>query len=1094
MSAAMHYDEVLQRGLHEALEIAKKARERGFDPAPHPEIRITRDLAERVEALVGIRGIGERIRALERAGLSREEIALKIAEDFVSARFGEERRRERVVEKAVRTAIAILTEGVVSAPIEGISKVSAAMNDDGTQFIKIYYAGPIRSAGGTAQALSVLVADIVRRKLGFAAFKPREEEINRYVLEISAYDRIRGLQYTPSDEEVRMIVRNCPICIDGEPSEDAEVENFRDLERVETNKIRGGMALVICEGIALKATKILKYVERLGVEGWEWLRELAEKKAGKSTGGTFLADLIAGRPMLGKPSHKGSFRLRYGRARNTGLAAVGIHPATMALLEFLAVGTQIKPEMPGKGACVAPVDAIEGPTVKLKDGSVVSLESVEEVEALRDEIVEILDLGEILIDFGDFNENGRRLEPAAYCHEWWLLELKERLSENPEEAERLSEEFRFRKPSMREAIEIARKYGVPLHPAYTYLWEDISAEDREFLAEHIRKYGTLNKNEKGNKVLLLPKDARVKRILEDLLVPHRILRKKRFLGLFSVEEREFIAVEQPEALLHCLGIGEDFSAVEPLKTRTKAPTRVGVRMGRPEKAKERKMKPAPHSLFPLGSAGGRTRSLKEALRHKFAEVEIGVRRCTRCGNLSVFSTCEACGASLSGVSVKNRKMSVDVSQIFKEATAKIGIHEDNVKCVMGLISQNKVAEHLAKGILRAKNGVFVFKDGTIRFDMTNMPLTHFKPSEVGLSVEKARELGYTEDAEGKPLVSDSQVLELKVQDIIISESAASYLLKVAAFIDDLLERFYGLERYYKAYRKEDLLGKLVVALAPHTSAGILGRIVGFTKASVCFAHPFFHAAKRRNCDGDEDAVMLLLDALLNFSVSFLPEKRGGKMDAPLLLIPRINPKEVDKEAHNLSICKEFPLSFYEATLLRKHPKEIAGEIASASERIHEIRDAYGFKYTHETSEIASGCLKSAYKRLGTMSEKMEAQLKLAKMLKAVDEREVAEIIIRNHLLRDIKGNLRAFGTQRVRCSECNAKYRRVPLSGRCKKCGGKLLPTVYASNITKYLDISLRIAREYRVSETLLQTLELLATDVQSLFGEEDQRSLADFV
>ncbi|MCD6387523.1 MAG: hypothetical protein J7L30_04290, partial [Methanophagales archaeon] len=98
------------------------------------------------------------------------------------------------------------------------------------------------------------------------------------------------------------------------------------------------------------------------------------------------------------------------------------------------------------------------------------------------------------------------------------------------------------------------------------------------------------------------------------------------------------------------------------------------------------------------------------------------------------------------------------------------------------------------------------------------------------------------------------------------------------------------------------------------------------------------------------------------------------------------------------------------------------------------------------------------------------------------------------LLRDIKGNLRAFGTQRVRCSECNAKYRRVPLSGRCKKCGGKLLPTVYASNITKYLDISLRIAREYRVSETLLQTLELLATDVQSLFGEEDQRSLADFV
>ncbi len=1097
------YETSLRIELERALETAREARSTGFDPAPHTEISVTNDIAERVEAIVGIEGIGNRIKEYEREGLSREEIAIRIADDFVAGVFCGREEDVRIVENSVRTAVAILTEGVVAAPIEGISKISSARNDDGSRFIRIYYAGPIRSAGGTAQALSVLIADMVRRKLGFASYKPRDEEVARYVLEIATYDRIRGLQYTPSDEEVRMIVRNCPICIDGEPSEEEEVDAYRDLERVSTNNVRGGMALVICEGIALKAAKILKYVEKLNIDGWGWLRELiALKKSDKKEGDSYLEDIIAGRPMIGKPSCKGSFRLRYGRARNTGLATVGIHPATMALLEFLAVGTQIKPEMPGKGACIAPVDSIEGPTVKLKDKSLVRLTSVDDVLSLRDEISEIVDLGEILVDFGDFLENGRRLEPAAYCHEWWLLELKEKLNSdcahydaplNKEDltgvvAALLREK---RVPGMKEAIEISRRYDMYLHPAYTYLWEDISAEDRKFLASYIRERGILEQCRECGGALMIPSDENVKAILENLLVPHRIIKKKRFNTLFNVEEREFICIENPAALLECLGISHRNlrESVTPLKTRQKAPTRIGVRMGRPEKAKERKMKPAPHLLFPLGNFGGRNRSLRDAMRNRVIDVEIGVWRC-KCGRESLFPRC-SCGSHITAEPVKMQK-SVNIYEMFKQATEKLGIHVPDVKCVIGLISKKKVAEHIVKGILRAKHNVFVFKDGTIRYDMTNMPLTHFKVEEVeGLDVEKARELGYTRDIFGNPLVSDSQVIELKQQDIIIPVDAAFYLMRVAEFVDDELTHLYGLSPYYNVNRREDLIGKLVIALAPHTSAGILGRIIGFTRASACFAHPFFHAAKRRNCDGDEDSIMLLMDALLNFSVSFLPEKIGGKMDAPLLLIPYINPKEIDKEAHNLSIAYEYPLSFYEATLSRKKPVDV--NIPTASERVSERRDAYGFGYTHETSSITAGCLKSAYKRLEKMSEKMDAQLRLAEMLRSVDEREVAEIIIKNHLIRDIKGNLRAFGTQKVRCSQCNAKYRRVPLSGKCKKCGGNLLLTVHASNISKYLHISIQIAHRYEISDAL-QMLEMLSEDIQSLFQEDNQRSLTDFL
>ena len=86
---------------------------------------------------------------------------------------------------------------------------------------------------------------------------------------------------------------------------------------------------------------------------------------------------------------------------------------------------------------------------------------------------------------------------------------------------------------------------------------------------------------------------------------------------------------------------------------------------------------------------------------------------------------------------------------------------------------------------------------------------------------------------------------------------------------------------------------------------------------------------------------------------------------------------------------------------------------------------------------------TAYKSLGPMLDKVNVQLRLAEKISAVDAREVATLVISTHFLKDIKGNIRTFAGQQFRCDECNTKYRRVPLSGRCQKCGGKLLLTVY---------------------------------------------------
>ncbi|MFT4922640.1 MAG: DNA polymerase II large subunit, partial [Haloarculaceae archaeon] len=216
------YFEHLEAKLDRAFEVANAARERGGDPATEVEIPVAKDMADRVENILGIDGVAERVRELD-GQMSREEAALALVSDFVEGTVGDYDTRAGKVEGAVRTAVALLTEGVVAAPIEGIDRVELLENDDGTEFVNVYYAGPIRSAGGTAQALSVLVADYARTLLGIDQFTARDDEIGRYAEEIALYDEETGLQYSPKEAETEFIAEHMPIMLDGEATGDEEV-------------------------------------------------------------------------------------------------------------------------------------------------------------------------------------------------------------------------------------------------------------------------------------------------------------------------------------------------------------------------------------------------------------------------------------------------------------------------------------------------------------------------------------------------------------------------------------------------------------------------------------------------------------------------------------------------------------------------------------------------------------------------------------------------------------------------------------------------------------------------------------------------------
>jgi DNA polymerase II large subunit len=963
------YFERLETRLDEAFDVAETAKTRGEDPKPEVEIPVARDMADRVENILGIDGVAERVRELE-GQMSREEAALELVTDFVEGTVGDYDSRAGKIEGAVRTAVALLTEGVVAAPIEGIDRVELLTNDDGTEFVNVYYAGPIRSAGGTAQALSVLVADYARALLDIEEYAAREIEVERYAEEISLYDKETGLQYTPKDKETKFIAEHMPIMLDGEATGDEEVSGFRDLERVDTNSARGGMCLVLAEGIALKAPKIQRYTRQLDEVEWPWLQDLidgtyydegadaaddgeTESSDGADSddaadadadpdaagppraepAGKYLRDLIAGRPVFGHPSEAGGFRLRYGRARNHGFATAGVHPATMHLVDdFLATGTQIKTERPGKAAGVVPVDSIEGPTVKLANGDVRRIDDPAEALEVRNGVVEILDLGEYLVNYGEFVENNHPLVPSSYVVEWWEQEFAaagadvQALHDDPA--------VDLANPSADRALEWAADYDAPLHPAYTYLWHDLPVERFTALADAVDAAGRFAEADGASlepapgpgadRTLVLPRTEAVVGALETLVVEHTqgeetvtvpdALPLVRSLGFTADLERTWAGLsERARTWDGGANSHRAVNEVAPFELRERAPTRVGNRMGRPEKSESRELSPAVHTLFPIGEAGGSQRDVSAAAKQRDVsatpgevDVEVARRRCPDCAEETFRARCRDCGSwtepryvcpdcdrdvepdesgraacpNCGTLARPTERRSVDLNTELHEAMDAIGERAgsfDILKGVKGLTSEQKVPEPMEKGVLRAKNGVSSFKDGTVRYDMTDLPVTAVRAAELDVSVGQLRELGYETAIDGEPLRHEDQLVELKVQDVVLSDGAAEHMLKTADYVDDLLERYYDLEPFYDVEEREDLVGELVFGMAPHTSAAVVGRIVGFTSAAVGYAHPYFHAAKRRNCDGDEDCIMLLMDGLLNFSKSYLPDQRGGSV-------------------------------------------------------------------------------------------------------------------------------------------------------------------------------------------------------------------------
>ncbi len=1531
------YFQSIQNAVNTEYGIAKNARIKGFDPTKIVDIKLAKNLAERVVGLISVvcpqineSGVVERILELENKFGSQDwRVAMQIALEIAQNKFVQFAKPLEAIEVGIRVGFAYVTVGVVSSPLEGFTKIELKKRfNTKEEYFAMFFAGPVRNAGGTAAATSVIIADYVRKHLGYAKYDPTQQEQERCYTEIMDYhERVTNLQYVPSKEESIFMCKNCPIEIDGDPSEKFEVSNFKDLSRIKANRLRSGFCLIHSSCLPLKAKKLWKQISKwkddMGMQDWGFLKEfldIQKKATSKSSTSnieekkeqtleeknvypnyTYIADLVGGRPVISHPLKSGGLRLRYGRGRTSGFSAQSIHPATMFIMDnFIAIATQLKVERPGKATAFTTCDNIEGPIVLLHDGSVVRVQTIAQAKELHPQVKQILYLGDVLINYGDFYDRAHTLLRPGYCEEWWILEVEKKAKELFGENfyETLSQKIQIplsslqklfsnpltTKVSPKTALEISQKICVSLHPAHTYFWKLLTVTEFTIFLKHISRYTVQNEKLVGKY------NDEFKKILEKLGICH-IVSAKEFIIIQKNETEILVELFQLQDLNNIQKIITRYDNTNPFEfiqtlgysIRDKAGVFIGSRMGRPEKAKMRKIAGQPYHVPPQQI------KLFDPKDPKNVQTEI-------------------------------------------------------------------ITEHNLKAKLREKYEIHANKDGTIRYDASEVPITHFKPKEIQTSIQRLKELGYSKDIHGKPIEHDDQIIEIYPQDIVIPcctespfEPAHEVLYRVANYIDDLLMQLYGLEPYYNLKHKEDLAGLHVFGLAPHTSAASVARIIGFTKSQGMFCHPIMHAAMRRDCfaydtiipikkkgvwknvkigelvenlnpqkivdsfqtteckpkgfttiglledgsigevpvinftkhepqkmitiktklgrslqttlnhkhitnrgtiyaknlqkgdkinipyvqtikskdvifldllelyknedwvmvrglqeqcnilqelkkitknyanysnrdsipitlarkicssnnidkrklflsakrdhvkipaiinvsddflticglyiaegysrktqgkhnlyqtyissddlmlrkfikkyfltlnlkpsenkddrvtfssriiydlftnklemgsnaytkripslflslpptrigkllggyfegdgsvsktelrltfdtvsktllqdiqfilaqqeifikykkytskpgkivsqfyerkkepmpsftlykgiiqskfiknlqktvsfiskrkkdifsfitksikykytqleydyqyihdeiisieesaeessyclhvpnsiviangiltrqcDGDESCFFLLMDGFLNFSTKFLPQHRGGTMDAPLVLTSIINPAEVDDMVFNLDIAWKYPLEFYEACEQYKKPWDV--KIPLFNDVLGTEKQFEGMGFTHDTTNFNDGVLCSAYKILPSMKEKVEGQMALAEKIAAVDEHDVAQIVINKHFLRDTMGNLRKFSTQEFRCVACNTKYRRPPLRGRCETCGSpKIIFTISKGSVIKYLELSTKLSKKYNVSEYTRQVLEVLQLRVDGVFGKEKEK------
>ena len=296
-------------------EKAAAAKSTLVDSSGMIEPKIAFDLADRVAKMHDI-DIAAPLRELLKTN-GKELSALILSKEIALGKYlPEDASLEEKLDLAVRVGLAIVTEGVTIAPLQGISEIKIKKNKDGTDFLSVSIAGPMRSAGGTESAVTMLIADHVRKAVGLSNYQANsfDDETGRFVEELRIYEReASSFQFHVLDEDITTVIANLPVELDGVDTDPYEVVNHKGMIRIKTDRVRGGALRVLNDGLIGRSKKLLKRIELYNLDGWEWLGDL---KGAVQTGDNQedaaakrMREVITGRSVLSMPNKLGGFRL-----------------------------------------------------------------------------------------------------------------------------------------------------------------------------------------------------------------------------------------------------------------------------------------------------------------------------------------------------------------------------------------------------------------------------------------------------------------------------------------------------------------------------------------------------------------------------------------------------------------------------------------------------------------------------------------------------------------------------------------------------------------------------------------------------------------
>ena len=1056
------------------IQLANKAKKLRIDSNEEIESIFTNSSLDTILAICNIPGLQKYLLGKISQNDNILLLTAEVSKQIVIGRFIKG-TKEELIHLALQTAFVLLTRGQSSVPKEYIHIVKI---DEKTNHLTLFFTNTIRYVEGTIIGLIVLISDYLRSILHLNRFHSHSDIINRYEEEMTIY--LNTIDKIPQfkKEHLRLFLQNIGIELTSEPYERIEVKKYRNLPKL-TNHLRMGMNVAL-EKILLNLKSITQEKLKAGIPEWEWLDGLSFKENfNRREFG--LSDIRSTRPLISKSNVPGGFRLRFGSSRVTGFGTVGINPLTMLLTGMLSPGSTIQIDQSDEFFAVNPVSSILGPLIELESGSFQRLSSLKEYEDLKNDISQIWELGDLLISSSDISSFSSEFY-QSWTEEWWSLILRKELLHNIHKMSKVSQLTGLTPkdiqdlilnpikyyPSLDVAFNISKIINIPLHPKYSFNWNEIAISDFILFLENIAK----------NQLTRETIPPEFVNILKRLGIPFEISKSEIISPILNFFRPYFDdkldelknKLNQEIENISVLSLCEDFLGI-PIKPLCHE--RIGVKLIKTEKSEPRIINPPHHIIFPIANHGGSQRDLLKLSKDQPARIRLAERFCPSCNKTSFNTFCKDC-KELTIQKYKCREEHVSDSQTCKEcgkraystSYQRINVGEmvadamkkaespqiSRLKGVSFLENRSGIPEHLLKGILRSKYDLSVYKDGTTRYSLTNSPIRIFSPKDANIDIETLHHLGYSHDIHGEDLKDENQLIEIFPYDVIINEDASKYLFMQSKFIDDELIFLYELPPYYRYTSTNNVIGSIIVGVSPISQVGSIGRVIGTTKFKVLFAHPLWHVLKSRYCNGVNDSITLLLDILLNFSKKLYPSSHGGELDTPNY----INLMNDWTDLCNISKYKTISLnlSFYQKKI---DPISLIDKGTFDSHSLH-----LNTSFLHVTSNIIENNYFNLFQEK-KIDSRVILTLDSLRKIRGVEEGVYVNSILINDFLEKITYSMIRFFQQPFRCKFCKQTFRRIPLSDRCPKCDNRTLEQTLSKGwVLRYFQIIAHLSEKYR--------------------------------